>query len=120
ATMYKIEAEDVRAVVVGHVFPDLTDDELEALGTVDVLFVPVGGAGYTLDPVGALKVIKSIEPKIVIPTHYADSTLKYEVPQQTLDEALKALAMEPSERTAKLKLKQGSLPETMQLVVLER
>lgn len=120
ATMYKIDAEDIRVAVVGHVYPDLSEDQLEALGTVDVLFVPVGGGGYTLDPVGALKIIKAIEPKVVVPTHYADSGLKYEVPQQSLDEALKTMAIEPAERTTKLKLKQGSLPELMQLVVLER
>lgn len=120
ATMYKIDAEDVRVAVVGHVFPDLTNDELEALGTVDALIMPVGGGGYTLDPVGALKVVKAIEPKVVIPTHYADSGLKYEVPQQSLEDAIKGLAMEPAERVSKLKLKQGDLPEVTQLVIIER
>jgi L-ascorbate metabolism protein UlaG (beta-lactamase superfamily) len=80
ATMYKVDAEDVRVAVVGHVHPDLTADELEALGTVDVLIIPVGGSGYTLDGIGALKVVKAIEPKVVIPTHYADKALSYEVP----------------------------------------
>jgi L-ascorbate metabolism protein UlaG (beta-lactamase superfamily) len=120
ATMYKIDVDDVRVVVVGHIHPDITGDELEELGTVDVLLIPVGGGGYTLDPVGALKVIKAIEPKIVIPTHYADSNLNYEVPQIELAEALKSLAMEPAETTAKLKLKAADLPEVTQLVVVER
>lgn len=119
-TMYKIDIEDIRIAVVGHVHPDLTGDELEELGTVDVLVIPVGGSGYTLDPVGALKVIKGIEPKIIIPTHYADKALKYEVPQISLEEALKSLAMEPAETTPKLKLKAGELPEITRLVVLER
>ena len=56
---------------------------------VDVLFVPVGGNGYTLDAIGALKIIKKIEPKIIIPTHYADKAIKYEVPQADLDEVMK-------------------------------
>ena len=120
ATMYKVDAEDIRVAVVGHVHPDLTADELEALGTVDVLVVPVGGSGYTLDGIGALKVVKAIEPKVVIPTHYADKALSYEVPQQSLDEALKGLGMEPAEKVPKLKLKPSDLPEVMQLIVLER
>jgi L-ascorbate metabolism protein UlaG (beta-lactamase superfamily) len=120
ATMYKIDIEDIRVAVVGHIHPDISGDELEELGTVDVLVVPVGGGGYTLDPVGALKVIKAIEPKIIVPTHYADSSIAYEVPQISLAEALKSLAMEPAETTAKLKLKDGDLPEATRLIVVER
>ncbi len=120
ATIFKLQADDIRVVVVGHIYPDLTDDELEALGMVDVLVIPVGGNGYTLDPVGALKVIKKVEPKIVVPTHYADSKLKYEVPQQELAVALKEMAMEPAETIPKLKLKSGDIPETTQLIVLEK
>ncbi len=47
---------------------------------VDLLIVPVGGNGYTVDPVGAMKLIKAIEPKLVVPSHYADKALKYPVP----------------------------------------
>jgi L-ascorbate metabolism protein UlaG (beta-lactamase superfamily) len=120
ATIFRIEAEDLRIVVLGHVHPDLTDKELEAIGTVDVLIMPVGGNGYTLDPIGALKVLKKIEPKMVIPTHYEDSAVKYEVPQQPLEEALKTLAIEAKETLPKIKLKSADLTETMQLVILER
>jgi L-ascorbate metabolism protein UlaG (beta-lactamase superfamily) len=67
-----------------------------------------------------LKLIKEIEPKLVIPTHYDDKDLSYEVPQQPLEEALKALSMEPREKVAKLKIKAGELPEITQLVVLEK
>jgi L-ascorbate metabolism protein UlaG (beta-lactamase superfamily) len=87
---------------------------------VDVLVVPVGGNGYTLDPIGAAKVIKKIEPKLIIPVHYEDKGIKYEVPQVPLEEALKVLAVEPKETVAKLKLKSTELSETTQLIVLER
>lgn len=120
ATIFKVQTDDIRLVFMGHVHPDLTDDELEAIGMVDVLVIPVGGGGYTLDPLGALKVIKKIEPRIVIPTHYADSKLKYEVPQQDLMAALKELGMEVHETVPKLKLKGSDIPESMQVIVLER
>ncbi|MGZ6004563.1 MAG: MBL fold metallo-hydrolase [Candidatus Saccharimonadales bacterium] len=121
ATIYKVTADDVRLAVVGHIYPELTDDELEQIGTVDILLIPVGGNGYTLDPVGALKIIKKIEPKIVVPSHYEDKKLKYEVPQQDLESAIKGLAMEPKETVPKLKLKPTEFAsEGTQLVVLER
>lgn len=120
ATMFKISGGDVRVIVTGHIHPDLDDDQLEQLGRVDVLIIPVGGNGYTLDAVGALKVIKKIAPKIVIPTHYDQKGLKFPVPQATLEEALKGLAMEPHETMDKLKLKPTDLADVTRLIVLQK
>jgi len=120
AVIYRIIMDDLKLVVLGHVYPELTEEQLESIGMVDVLFIPVGGSGYTLDPIGALKLIKKIEPRLVIPTHYDDSKIKYPVPQTTLVEALKTLAMEPRETVDYLKLKPADLADTMQLIVLER
>lgn len=120
ATIFKVVGDDIRLVVTGHVFPELSDDQLEAIGTIDVLVIPVGGNGYTLDATGALKIMKKIEPKIIIPTHYADTSLNYPVPQQELETALKELAMEPKETVPKLKLKANDIGETTELIVLER
>ncbi len=121
STMFKVIGEDVRVAVLGHVYPELNDQQLEALGTIDVLIVPVGGSGYTLDAIGALKLIKKIEPKIIIPTHYADKAVKYEVPQASLEDVLKELSMEPKETVPKLKLKASELlGESNQLIILER
>ena len=120
ASVFKVVAGDIRLGIVGHIHPDLSEDQLEAIGAIDVLVVPVGGNGYTLDATGAMKVIKAIEPKIIIPTHYDDKGLKFEVPQASLEDALKNMSLEPTEKTDKLKLKSSVLPEATQLVVLER
>lgn len=119
ATMYKLIADDQKVLIVGHVYPELSDAQLEAIGMVDVMFVPVGGNGYTLDSIGALKLIKKVEPKLVIPTHYDNKSLSFVVPQQALDEVLKGLSMEPKETVAKLKLKLADLADTTQLTILE-
>lgn len=120
ATMYKVTAGDLNLLVTGHVYPDVNEAQLEAIGPVDVMFVPVGGNGYTMDAVGALKLIKEFEPRLIIPIHYADKALKYPVPQQELDQAIKELGMEPKERTAKLKVKPADLSDVGQLVILEK
>jgi L-ascorbate metabolism protein UlaG (beta-lactamase superfamily) len=120
ATLVRLVINDVKIAVAGHIHPDLSEAQLEELGMVDVLVIPVGGNGYTLDGVGALKVIKKIGPKIVIPTHYADSKLKYEVPQTSLEEALKGLAMEPAETLDVLKIKSRDFDEGTKLIVLNR
>jgi L-ascorbate metabolism protein UlaG (beta-lactamase superfamily) len=120
AVIYTIEADDTKVVVLGHIYPELSEQQLEQIGMVDVAVVPVGGSGYTLDGIGALKVIKQIEPKVVIPTHYADKALKYEVPQAELADAVKNLGMEISETIGKYKIKPADLSDTSKLVVLER
>jgi len=119
AVMYKIIWADTRVLVTGHVFPKLSDEQLEAIGIVDVMFVPVGGNGYTLDATGALQLIKAVEPKIVIPTHYEDQSLQYEVPQASLSEALQSLGMEPKEHISKFQFKPAEVTDTTQLVILE-
>lgn len=120
ATIFKVTADDLSVAIAGHIFAEISDEEREELGHVDVLFVPVGGNGYTLDGEDALKLIKKIAPKIVVPTHYDDSSLKYEVPQAKLEDGLKGMAMETHETVQKLKLKVSDIPETTQLIVLER
>src|SRR4029078_3470682 len=113
--IYSVTAEDLKVAIFGHIFPELSDDQLEQIGLVDIAIVPVGGNNYTLDGVGALKVIKKIEPKIVIPTHYADKSVKYEVAQDELETASKGLGMEPSETLAKYKPKISELTDTAHL-----
>jgi L-ascorbate metabolism protein UlaG (beta-lactamase superfamily) len=120
ATMYKLINNDFNILVTGHIHPEINDALLEQVGIVDVLFIPVGGSGYTLDPIGALKIIKEIDPKLVIPTHTADSALHYPVPQLELEAALRELAMEPKERVPKLRLKPGEFSDVTQLLVLEK
>jgi L-ascorbate metabolism protein UlaG (beta-lactamase superfamily) len=119
-TLYKILIDDVRLVVTGHIHPELSDKQLEAIGVVDVLCIPMGGNGYTLDPEGALQLIKEIEPKLVIPTHYADSSLNYPVPQKKLEEILPVIGMEPIGRVNKLKIKLADLTDLTQLIILEK
>jgi L-ascorbate metabolism protein UlaG (beta-lactamase superfamily) len=119
AVMYRFDMDDIRVAVLGHVHPDLTNAQLEQLGVIDVLVVPVGGNGYTLDGIGALKLVKKIEPKIIIPTHYAETGLNYEVPQQELKDALQSLAIEPVETVEKLKLKVAEVGETQRVLVLK-
>lgn len=120
ATMYKFIVDDIRVLVTGHIYPELSDEQLEGIGLVDVVIIPVGGMGYTLDSLGALKIIKEVEPKLVIPTHYSDNKISYAVPQQDLKVAIQELGIEVKETTSKLKLRDSDIPESTQLIVIDR
>ena len=120
STMYRIEAGDIRVALIGNIYEKVGESQLEDLGIVDVLIIPVGGGGYTLDPTGAATIVRQIEPKVVIPVHYNDSALKYEVPQAEFEEFAKELGA-PVEDMSKVKLKSASaLPATLTVYKLER
>lgn len=85
--------------ILGHVHPDINDYVIELAGGTDVLVIPVGGNGYTLDSVGASNVIKKIEPEVIIPTQYDEKGLKFEVPAAPLDDFLNASGIKKSKET---------------------
>lgn len=119
ATMYRIATSDFAIAVVGHVATPLNEEQLETLGVVDVAIVPVGGSGYTLDAHQAVAAVRQLDPKIVIPVHYADSAISYEMPQMELEPFVKELGVSVEQAT-KLKLKSGVLPETLTVYELQR
>lgn len=120
STMYRIESGDIRAAVIGNVYEKLSEEQLEELGIIDILIIPVGGSGYTLDATGAATITRQIDPKIVIPVHYADPAISYEVPQSEVDVFLSELGA-PVEEAPKLKLKNAAaLPAGLTVYKLAR
>jgi len=120
STIYRIEIGDVRVALIGNIYEKLTDDELEEIGVIDIVILPVGGNGYTLDATGATGLVGKIDPKLVIPVHYADSALKYEVAQDSLDTFVKELGA-PVETVAKYKSKGvSSLPASLTVLEITR
>ncbi len=121
STVYGIvAADDYRIAVVGNIQPKLSEEQLETLGIVDILIVPVGGGGYTLDAMNAAEIVKQVEPRVVIPVHYADGATEYEVPQESVDGFIKELGV-PIEEFPKVKLKSASsLPQTLTIYKITR
>lgn len=120
STMYRIETTEIRAAVLGNIYEKLTEDQLEEIGIIDVLIIPVGGSGYTLDATGAAVIARQIDPKIVVPVHYADDGIKYEVPQSDLEVFTAELGVSVEE-APKLKLKNAAaLPPVMTIFKLAR
>jgi L-ascorbate metabolism protein UlaG (beta-lactamase superfamily) len=119
STAYRIELGGLRLAVLGHILSPISDDDLENLGVIDIVIIPVGGGGYTLDARDAAAVARQIGPKIVIPTHYEDGAVKYEVPQEPVELFIKEMGG-LYEKADSLKLKNGSLPEALTVFELKR
>lgn len=121
ATIYRIEIGDVKIAILGNVAPLLSEDQLEEIGLIDILILPVGGGGLTLDATSATGIVRSIDPKVVIPTHYADPALTYEVPQEDIAVFTKELAAPVELVNGKFKVKNSlTLPQVLTVVELSR
>lgn len=119
ATIYRLWNNENAVLFTGHIDPKLSEDQLEAVGLIDVLVIPVGGNGYTLDAVGAAAVTRAVEPKVVIPVHSKDDGLSYDVPQAEIELFVKELGAPVAEDTPdKFRLK--SLPEQLTVQLLAK
>ena len=95
----------------------LTDLQVEKIGSVDILMIPIGGT-YTISSAEAQKIISQIEPKIVIPMHYKLPKLKIKL--ESLDKFLKVMGKNSIEPQTKFLIKSSILPkEGMEIVVLK-
>lgn len=119
-TMYRIEMDGLNLVHLGDLGHELNESDLENLGGVDILFIPVGGF-YTINASQAKTIITEIEPTIVIPMHYGRADLKPEMKTQLADLSvfLKEMSKEGLVPQPKLTITKDKLPEEMQVIILE-
>lgn len=118
-TIFTILLDEVRVCHLGDLGHELTSDQIEAIGAVDVVLCPVGGA-FTIGPEAAVEVINALEPAYAIPMHYKTTKHDEKVfgDVTSLDAFLKEYGMEPQPQP-KLHLEKATLPEETELVVLE-
>ncbi|MDO4983098.1 MAG: MBL fold metallo-hydrolase [Eubacteriales bacterium] len=77
-TVSAVDAEKMRIVHMGDIGHMLSSKQLEKLGSVDVLMIPVGGH-YTVDARTAREIVDALKPRIVIPMHYRGEGFGYDV-----------------------------------------
>ena len=68
-TIFVLEMDGLRLAHLGDLGEKLSQSQLEEIGDIDVLMIPVGGF-FTIGPREASEIIQEIEPYFVIPMHY--------------------------------------------------
>jgi len=115
-TIYKFEVEEIKLAHLGDFGEkEIRSETLDELGDIDILFIPVGGV-YTIDAEGAEKIIRQIEPRIVIPMHYKIPGLTVKL--APVDEFLKEMGIKKLEPEEKLVIKKKDLPEAEQTKIV--
>lgn len=114
-TAYIMEIDGISVCHLGDLGHVLTSEQVEEIGDVDVLLLPVGGAS-TINAAMAAEVIRQIEPKAVIPMHYKTPAIKREL--DPVEDFLKEMGMEHVESRPKLTVSRTNLPPSTQVFLL--
>lgn len=117
--LYKIESEGVSILHCGDLGVIPTDAQIDEIGDVNILLIPVGGK-YALTADEAIQLIKKVEPAIVIPMHYGRPDLAIEG-LAPLDDFLKKMGGEQIEPLDKLVVKKEdfAVDAAMKVVLLK-
>jgi L-ascorbate metabolism protein UlaG (beta-lactamase superfamily) len=113
---FVLDLEDIRIGHLGAIGHVPTSDQVEELGAVDILLIPVGG-GCGLEAPPAAETVSLLEPKLVIPMHFQTDADTNKL--DPVDRFLKEMGVKADERHAKIAVTRSSLPDTTQVVVLD-
>jgi L-ascorbate metabolism protein UlaG (beta-lactamase superfamily) len=119
-TAFIIQLEDLTVCHLG----DLADaplgaEELARIKDADVLLVPVGG-NCTINATQAAAVVAQVEPKLVVPMHYATEETRGHFALDEIERFCKELGATEVTPRARLSISPSSLPSEPTVVLLEK
>jgi len=117
-TVYNMQLDGLNIVHLGDLGQNqLTQEQLEEIGECDILMIPVGGT-FTITSKQATEIVAQLEPKIILPMHYAEPGLKVEL--EPVENFLKEMAVENNQPQNKLSITKDKLPEEPQTIILTK
>lgn len=114
-TLFVFDFNGVNVAHLGDLRRVPSQTEVEALGTVQIALVPVGGGGG-LNAAKAAEVVSLLEPGLVVPMHYATPASKIKL--APLNRFLKEMGLGEVEPVDTLKIARTSIPSETRVVVL--
>jgi len=116
-TIFCFEVDGVNVCHSGDLGHTLSEEQVKAIGKMDVLMIPVGGF-FTIDAKTATRVVDQIKPKVVIPMHYKTERLDF--PIAGVDEFIKGKNNVTIVNGSEIAFKAGALPAATQIMVLKQ
>ncbi len=108
--------DGIRICHLGDLGHALSKSEIDEIGKVDVLMIPVGGF-FTVDARTATDICEQIKPKVIIPMHYKNDKCAF--PIAGVDDFLKGKKNVKRMDSSEVELKAGQLPTTGEIIVLK-
>jgi L-ascorbate metabolism protein UlaG (beta-lactamase superfamily) len=115
-TVYVVEIEDVVIAHLGDIGHVLSEEQVEAMSSVDVLIIPAGG-GPTITASQAAEIIGQVEPRIVIPMQFR--TERGDHDREPIDTFLREVGAKEYRTEERLVVRKSDGSETPQIVVLQ-
>jgi L-ascorbate metabolism protein UlaG (beta-lactamase superfamily) len=115
-TLYLMDFNGLTVAHLGDLDYVPTQQQIEALGAVDLALVPIGGGGG-LNASQAAEVISLLEPSIVVPMHYRTPEINLKL--DTLQKFVKEMGLSTPKPQESLKIVRADLPEETHVVVLD-
>jgi len=112
--IYNMMIDGLNIVHCGDLGHELSQEEIDKIGNVDILMVPVGGH-FTIDASGAEKIVHALKPKVVIPMHF--KTDKCGFPIAPIDDYIKNKDVQRIQ--GDFEIARDSIPSNITIVVLE-
>ena len=116
-TVYLIEVDGIEVCHLGDLGHVPSAEQVEEMGRVDVLLVPVGGVS-TIDAALAAETVRLLEPKLVIPMHFQTQALE-KMRLDPLGNFLREMGAKDNPPLPKIVVSGSSLPQGTQAVVLD-
>jgi L-ascorbate metabolism protein UlaG (beta-lactamase superfamily) len=114
--IFCFEVDGLRVCHLGDLGHLLDESQTKEIGKVDVLMVPVGG-NYTLDARTAHQVCRQLQPRVIIPMHYATDKGLDDI--NGVDDFIDETPNVMQTNTSDIELRQGALPIAIQTIVLK-
>ena len=114
--IYTFDIDEIRICHLGDLGHILTKEQIENIGKVDILLIPVGGT-YTLDASTAAKVVSQLNPNGIIPMHY--KTSKISLPIDPVDNFTSIMQKGTKVKRNYIEVRKDGLGRDQQLVILD-
>ncbi len=119
-TAFIIQLEELTVCHLGDLADaPLSPEELTRIKDADVLLVPVGG-NCTINATEAAAVVAQVEPKLIVPMHYATEETRGHFQLDEIERFCKELGASDATPRARLSITPSSLPSEPTVVLLER
>jgi L-ascorbate metabolism protein UlaG (beta-lactamase superfamily) len=119
-TAFVIQLEELTVCHLGDLAAaPLTVEELTRIKDSDVLLVPVGGH-CTINATQAAGVVAQVEPKVIVPMHFATDATRGHVDLDGIERFCRELGASEVSPRARLSVTPTSLPSEPTVVLLER
>jgi len=114
--LYVFDFDGISVAHLGNMHRVPSQSQIEALGTVNVALVPIGGHGG-LNAAKAVEVISLLEPGVVVPMLYSTPASKLEL--DPLDKFLKEMGLGQIVAEKELDITSSAIPSETRVVVLD-